>query len=183
MQKIIDFSKGTQTKPTIIQPDFSIQSRTCAITHLPWVDGFRVAVGCQSVQVTKSVLNEMKEALKFAEPKEVERTLITKKGGRVTKSSAELSETSDSFFISKGNKLYPKAGYETKAVKHTPAPKYFKLTGKQVRVNVTGNFDDSRYWYTVTSSEFENIKFIIDRLDGYFNPVVKEKKPAAKKKA
>lgn len=127
MSTIINFAKGT-TSVVVIPPDFSIANRTVTVVRNSGDNTFRVSVGCQSILITPTNIDQLIYESDFPAIKRIEKQFILPKSGtkKVTPKSPEYHEKSITYLISKSGKLYSKKEYSVVKAEVDSTPKYFK---------------------------------------------------------
>lgn len=123
----LDFRMKGEIEDDIYQPDFKIQGYNVeVVSHGA---DYRVIVGCQKYTVSAKNIQQMLDELQGVPQKQVTVQLIlSKKAVKDIKTIVgipQLLDSSENFWISKNQKIYPKETYTILDHTYTPDGEYF----------------------------------------------------------
>lgn len=151
--------------PVIEVNNLLVHSRQLTVTLMDEGNKYRVAVGCQALQVDKNnVKKYINQLLNVTEELPVVKAIVAKNSKvTIATKSNELLEESALFYISKSKKVYPKDKYEIKMlpIKDDVAANLFKVNTKGGAV-----FNG----YNIDKKEVENLLIVLRTIEKVFYP-------------
>ena len=169
MPEILDFSKGENTKPLIVQPDFQIYGHRVSVEYRvqKGAPTFHFSVGCQGSYINAENIAYALQEIQSIPYQPVPTKVIVENGKTPKTSCPKLKDEAGDWLIDSKNKAYPKDKYFVFVMDITQKRRFFSP-------NTRGWDKDTKPLtykggYDLTKKDIDKITEILMIMKDYFH--------------